>query len=163
MIYERLVTMKDLLASDGAIYVHIEPDIGNLVRLILDEVFGAENLRTEICWKRTSSHGNVSRSFGEIWESIYYYTKSHEDWIWNQQYVPFEQSYIESHFTGLDADGRKWTTSDLVNPGVRPNLTYEYKGYKPHKNGWKISREKMEEYDRQESFIFPESLMGVSD
>jgi adenine-specific DNA-methyltransferase len=160
MIYERLVTMRDLLASDGAIYVHIEPDIGNLVRVILDEVFGADNLRTEICWKRTSSHGNVSRSFGEIWESIYYYTKSHENWIWNQQFVPFEQSYIESHFTGVDADGRKWTTSDLVNPGVRPNLTYEYKGYKPHKNGWKISREKMEEYDRQGKLYFPKELDG---
>jgi adenine-specific DNA-methyltransferase len=114
MLYERLAMMRDLLAPDGSIYVHIEPDIGNLVRVILDERFGSRNLQTEICWKRTSSHGNVSKSFGEIWESIVYYTKSKDERIWNQQFVPFEQSYIESHFTGSDADGRKWTTSDFI-------------------------------------------------
>jgi adenine-specific DNA-methyltransferase len=160
MLYERLAMMRDLLAPDGSIYVHIEPDIGNLVRVILDELFGSGNLQTEICWKRTSSHGNVSKSFGEIWESIFYYTKSKDEWIWNQQFVPFEQSYIESHFTGSDADGRKWTTSDLVNPGYRPNLAYDYKGYKPHKNGWKISREKMEALDRQGRLYFPKEKDG---
>ncbi len=141
--YEAAVLLHELLHENGSIYVHVEPDIGNLVRVVLDEVFGAQSRRTEICWKRTSSHGNVSKSFGEIWESIFFYTKS-EDWIWNQQYVPFDDSYIESHFTGRDPDGRRWTTSDLRNPGYRPNLIYEYKGYKPHKNGWAI-------YERQDS------------
>lgn len=117
-------------------------------------------MKTEICWKRTSSHGNVSRAFGEIWESIFYYGKSEQNWTWNQQYIPFEKSYIESHFTGVDPDGRRWTTSDLVNPGVRPNLAYEYKGYKPHKNGWKISKEKMEELDKQGRLYFPKEEGG---
>lgn len=160
MIYERLLLMKELLSEDGSIFLHVEPDIGNYVRAILDEVFGRENLRTEICWKRTSSHGNVSKNFGEIWESIYYYTKSSETWVWNQQYVPFDQSYIESHFTGKDADGRQWTTSDLRNPGYRPNLHYDYKGYKPHPNGWAVARERMEELDRQGRLYFPKNKSG---
>lgn len=155
MIYERLILMRDLLAEDGSIYVHIEPDVGNLVRVVLDEAFGRDCLRTEIAWKRTSSHGNVSRTYGEIWESIYFYSKSSEKWTWNQQFIPFEKDYIESHFTGVETDGRRYTTSDLVNPGYRPNLCYEYKGYKPHRNGWKISREKMEEFDRQGRLYFP--------
>ena len=156
MLYERLVLMRDLLAEEGSIYVHIEPDVGNLIRVVLDEVFGRDGLRTEIAWKRTSSHGNVSRSYGEIWESIYFYTRSAEKWIWNQQYIPFEQEYIDSHFTGVEPDGRRYTTSDLENPGFRPNLCYEYKGYKPHRNGWKISLEKMKELDRQGQTIFSE-------
>ena len=160
MLYERLILMRDLMADDASIYVHIEPDVGNLIRVVLDEVFGRESLRTEIAWKRTSSHGNVSRSFGEIWESIYFYSKSREKWAWNTQYVPFEPAYIESHFTGVEADGRRFTTSDLVNPDYRPNLVYEYKGYKPHRNGWKISREKMEELDRQDRLYFPEDPEG---
>jgi DNA modification methylase len=155
MIYERLVLMRDLLAEDGSIYVHIEPDVGNYIRLVLDEIFGRDCLRTEIAWKRTSSHGNVSRTYGEIWESIYFYTKSKEKWAWNQQHIPFEKEYIESHFTGYEPDGRRFTTSDLVNPGYRPNLCYEYKGYKPHRNGWKMSLEKMEELDRQGRLYFP--------
>ena len=155
MIYERLILLRDLLAENGSIYVHLEPDVGNYIRPVLDEVFGRECLRTEIAWKRTSSHGNVSRTFGEIWESIYFYSKSSESWTWNQQYIPFDEDYIESHFTGVESDGRRFTTSDLVNPGFRPNLCYEYKGYRPHRNGWKISLEKMEEMDRQGRLYFP--------
>ncbi len=157
--YEAAIVLHELLHENGSIYVHVEPDIGNLVRVILDEIFGAQSRRTEICWKRTSSHGNVSKTFGEIWESIFFYTKS-DDWTWNQQYVPFEESYIESHFTGRDPDGRRWTTSDLVNPGYRPNLSYEYKGYKPHKNGWKFTKERMEELDRQGRLYFPANKDG---
>jgi adenine-specific DNA-methyltransferase len=160
MLYERLILMRDLLASDGSIYVHVEPDVGNFVRVILDEIFGRDCMRTEIVWKRTSSHGNVSRTFGEIWESIYFYSKSKEDWTWNQQYVPFDPDYVESHFTGREADGRRYTTSDLVNPDYRPNLVYEYKGYKPHRNGWKISLEKMRDLDAQSRLYFPSEKTG---
>lgn len=156
MLYERLILMRDLLHAEGSIYVHLEPDVGNLARVILDEVFGRDCLRTEIAWKRTSSHGNVSQNYGEIWESIYFYTKSKDAWTWNQQFVPFDQSYIDSHFSSKDADGRRFTTSDMRNPGVRPNLRYEYKGYKPHPNGWAVSLEKMQELDRQGRLYFPD-------
>ena len=155
MIYERLILMRDLMHEDGSIYLHLEPDVGNLIRVVLDEVFGRDCLRTEIAWKRTSSHGNVSRTYGEIWESIYFYTKSSQRWNWNEQRIPFDKDYIESHFTGREADGRRFTTSDLVNPGYRPNLCYEYKGYPPHRNGWKVSLEKMTEWDKQGRLYFP--------
>jgi adenine-specific DNA-methyltransferase len=112
MMHERLLLIRDLMHDEATLYIHVEPDVGNYIRILLDEIFGSSNLKTEICWKRTSSHGNVSRTFGEIWESIFFYTKSDRNWTWNQQYVPFEQSYIQSHFTGLDPDGRRWTTSD---------------------------------------------------
>jgi adenine-specific DNA-methyltransferase len=160
MLYERLLVIRELLSERGSLYVHIEPDTGNYLRPILDELFGAGCLRTEIAWKRTSSHGNVSRNFGEIWESIFYYTRSPDEWVWNQQHVSFDAKYIESHFTGRDPDGRRWTTSDLVNPGYRPNLCYEYKSYKPHRNGWKISKEKMAELDRQGRLYFPTDPSG---
>lgn len=160
MLYERLILMRDLLAPDGSIYVHLEPDVGNLVRAVLDEVFGADCLRTEIAWKRTSSHGNVSRNFGEIWESIYFYSRTKDRWIWNQQHVPFEQSYIDSHFATKDDNGRHYTTSDLVNPDYRPNLVYDYKGYKPHRNGWKVSLERMKQLDAEGRLYFPEDKDG---
>jgi hypothetical protein len=125
MFYERLLLMKDLLTPDGSIYLHIEPDVGCFIRTILDEIFGRDCLRTEIAWKRTSAHGNVSRSYGEIWESIYYYTRSSEGFTWNQQHVPFDQSYIDSHFSSTDPDGRRFTTSDLVKKKQKLNLAIE--------------------------------------
>ena len=83
-------TIRELLTDRGSLYVHIEPDTGNFLRPILDELFGDGSLRTEIAWKRTSSHGNVSQNFGEIWESIFYYTRSPNERVWNQQYVPYD-------------------------------------------------------------------------
>ena len=159
-LYDAVLFLHELLTENGSIYLHVEPDMGNYFRPILDEVFGESGLRTEIAWKRTSSHGNVSQSFGEIWESIFYYTKSANEWTWNQQYVPFEQEYIDTHFSGRDPNGRRWTTSDLVNPGVRPNLKYEYKGYKPHHNGWKFSRQRMEQLDAEGRLYFPADPNG---
>ena len=46
MIYERLILMRDLMHEDGSIYLHLEPDVGNLIRVVLDEVFGRDCLCT---------------------------------------------------------------------------------------------------------------------
>jgi len=60
MIYERLILMRDLLAEEGSIYVHMGPTINHFVRAALDEVFGRENAQREMIWKRvlSRSHGN---------------------------------------------------------------------------------------------------------
>ena len=55
---------------------------------------------------------------------------------------------------------RRFNTSDLRSPNPRPNLMYEYKGYKPHRNGWAVSIEKMKELDQKGLLIFPSSQDG---
>src|SRR3989339_1288978 len=65
MIYERLSLMRDLLADDGSIYVHCDWRLNSYMRLILDEIFGKENYRNEIVWKRTYSTKAQSISFGK--------------------------------------------------------------------------------------------------
>lgn len=61
MIYERLYLIKDLLAEDGAIYVHCDYRVSSYIKLILDEIFGADNFVNQIVWKRTFSHGDVGQ------------------------------------------------------------------------------------------------------
>ena len=48
----------------------------------------------------------------------------------------------------------------LRNPGIRPNLHYEYKGYKPHPNGWAFTLDKMKEYDAKGLLYFPPDPEG---
>ncbi len=60
MIYERLVLMRDLLAEEGSIYVHMGPAISHFVRATLDEVFGRDRCLREIVWKRVSSRSHGS-------------------------------------------------------------------------------------------------------
>jgi site-specific DNA-methyltransferase (adenine-specific)/adenine-specific DNA-methyltransferase len=50
MIYERLILMRDLLHSEGSIYVHCDWRVNSLIRLALDEIFGRDNQLNEIQW-----------------------------------------------------------------------------------------------------------------
>lgn len=87
MIYERLVLMRDLLAEDGSIYVHCDPRVNSLIRVVLDEVFGnggdndRPGFRNEIAWCYTG--GRVPKvAYGRRHDTIYYYTKS-ANWTYN--------------------------------------------------------------------------------
>nr|HPO07912.1 site-specific DNA-methyltransferase [bacterium] len=162
MIYERLILMRDLLAEDGSIYVHCDYRVSSFIHTILDEIFGNSNFRNELIWKRrvgSSSAVHESNRFGICTDTIIFYSKS-EGTNLNVQYnrdSPEYQEYINSRFTYIDENGRRYQPTSLVNPGYRPNLIYDYKGYKSPPNGWMITKEKMEEWDREGRLHFPEN------
>jgi site-specific DNA-methyltransferase (adenine-specific) len=155
----RLIELRRVLKATGSIYLHCDPTASHYLKILMDAVFGPEHFRNEIIWQRTSSHGNVSTAFGDVTDTILFYAKSDKP-TWHQPYMPYSDKHVETKFTGVDPDGRRYTTSDLRNPGVRPNLHYAYTAsngvtYEPHPNGWAVSREVMEEYDRQGRLYFP--------
>ena len=90
MIIERLTLMRDLLASDGTIYVHCDYRVSAYMRLILDEIFGTNYFLNEIIWCYKSG-GAGDRSFAKKHDTIYVYTKS-DKYIFNQQK---EKSYMK--------------------------------------------------------------------
>lgn len=159
MMAPRLVELRRVLKSTGSIYLHCDPTASHYLKLLMDAVFGAQFFKNEIIWKRTSSHGNVSTAYGDVTDTLLYYARG-EHPVWNQLWVPYTDKHVATKFTGVDSDGRRYTTTDLRNPGYRPNLIYDYRGYKPHPNGWAFSREKMEEYDRQGRLYFPKDKTG---
>src|SRR5438445_10088086 len=59
MIYERLVLMRDLLADDGSIYVHVDSYALHHVKTVMDEVFGRKHFLNDIVWKRTSAKSDA--------------------------------------------------------------------------------------------------------
>ncbi len=164
MMALRLIELRRVLKPTGSIYLHCDPTASHYLKLLLDAVMGPEHFRNEIIWKRTSSHGNVSTAFGDVTDTILYYAKSDRP-TWNQTYLPYSDKHIETKFTGAGEDGRRFTTSDLRHPGIRPNLHYVYKAsngvsYQPHPNGWAVSREVMAQYDREERLYFPTKVGG---
>ena len=87
MIYERLALMRDLLAEDGSIYVHCDPRVNSMIRMVMDEVFGKggdndkAGFRNEISWCYTG--GRVPKvAYGRRHDTIYFYTKS-ANWTYN--------------------------------------------------------------------------------
>lgn len=159
-VYTTVVFLRELLAETGSIYVHCDSGVNSYIRAILDEVLGAQNFRNEITWKRRvgmSSSVHESNRFGICTDTVFFYAAS-DDTSFVPQYnknSPEYQEYIESRFTLVDENGRRFQATSLVNPAPRPNLTYEYKGYKPPRNGWMISKQKMEQWDREGKLYFP--------
>jgi DNA modification methylase len=94
MIYERLVLMRDLLAKDGSIYVHCDWRVNALIRLILEEVFGASNLQEEIIWRRSRSKLKATSSkLLTVNDYIVHYAKNDKNKIYNLIYWPYSDEY----------------------------------------------------------------------
>jgi DNA modification methylase len=108
MIYERLVLMRDLLSEDGSIYVHMGIQVNHFARMILEEVFGKENMVSEIIWAYGSPSGGraAGTKLVKIHEYILHFAKSYNNRIENKIYLPYKDSYINDWFKWKDDDGR---------------------------------------------------------
>ena len=160
MMAPRLIELRRVLKETGSIYLHCDPTASHYLKILMDAVFGPQNFRSNIVWKRTSSHSNASRNYGAVNDGLLFYVKSNTAYTYNIQYVPYSEAYLKSFYRHVDENGRRYRISDLRNPSDRPNLKYEYKGYKPHPNGWAISKEKMEKMDREGRLYYPKSKDG---
>ncbi|MCB9059877.1 MAG: site-specific DNA-methyltransferase [Calditrichae bacterium] len=92
MIYERLVLMYDLLAEDGSIYVHCDWRVNSYIRLVLDEIFGKNNIRNEIIWAFTGPGSPRMSQFNRKHNNIYWYSKNQNHWLFNDHLVRQEHS-----------------------------------------------------------------------
>jgi DNA modification methylase len=121
MMAPRLVELRRVLKSTGSLYLHCDPTASHYLRMLLDAVFGPECFRSEIVWKRTSAHSSAKR-YGPIHDVLLFYAKS-EDFVWNEQFIPYDKSYLDEFYTHVDADGRRWRRSDLTGAGIRHGET----------------------------------------
>jgi site-specific DNA-methyltransferase (adenine-specific)/adenine-specific DNA-methyltransferase len=91
MIFERLRLMKDLLAEDGAIFLHCDWRLTGALRLVLDEVFGSDNFRNELIVHYTAVGLKAkSKKFHQNTENIFYYVKNRDKHIWNEVFEPIK-------------------------------------------------------------------------
>lgn len=74
MMTLRIIEMHRILKATGSIYLHCDPTASHYLKIILDGVFGAENFRSEIIWKRTSAHSSAKR-FGPVHDVLLFYSR----------------------------------------------------------------------------------------
>ena len=162
MIYERLILMRDLLAEDGSVYVHLDYRMLHHVRLAMDEVFGSARFLNQIVWKRTSAHSSAKR-YGPVHDALLFYSRSDTP-TWNQVFQAYEKSYLDSFYTHRDADGRRWRRSDLTGAGVRNGATGEaWRGINVSAKGrhWFTSTAELEKLDALGKIHWPEKHGGM--
>jgi len=160
MMAPRLVELRRVLKPTGSIYLHCDPTASHYLKMLMDAVLGPVYFRNEITWKRTHAHGDSRRRFANISDTILFYSKT-DDCVFNRQLTPYSQEYKDKYYRHTDPDGRRYQLVSLRSPHPRPNLTYDYKGYKPHPNGWAVSREKMEQLDAEGRLYFPQHRDGA--
>jgi site-specific DNA-methyltransferase (adenine-specific) len=117
MMAPRLVELQRVLKSGGSIYLHCDPSASHYLKMLLDAVFGPENFRNEIVWRRTGAHG-PRRSFGPIHDTLLFYSKSSE-YFFQVVKRPYMQGHVDSRYTLEEETGRyKFTSGGNVLTGA---------------------------------------------
>lgn len=157
MMAARLIELHRVLKPTGSLYLHCDPTASHYLKLLLDGVFGANNYRTEISWRRQSAHNDAAQGrqqFGNVRDIIYFYTKSSE-WTWNWLYTPYDEKYVKSFYRHIEeGTGRRFRLSDITAPGgadpAKRNPHYEFLGVTRY---WRYSKERMRELYEQGRII----------
>jgi site-specific DNA-methyltransferase (adenine-specific) len=141
MMAARLVELRRVLKPTGSLWLHCDPTASHYLKLVLDTIFGAENFRNEISWKRTSAHSD-SKTLGNAHDILLFYAKTNE-FIWNKQYQAYSEDYIKSHYRYVDREGRRFRTDNLTATSLSGGgYTYEWNGVTKI---WRCPKEKMQE------------------
>ena len=144
-MYENLMAMKSVMSEEASIYVHLDYHIGHYVKILMDEIFGEDNFRNEIIWKRATAHSDAE-FYGNNFDCIFFYTKSQSGYTFNTTYQDYEESYL-ARFSNTDSDGRKWDSGNLTAKGLQGGgYDYEYKGCR---SLWRMPLEKMQRLDEE--------------
>ena len=143
---DRLEQLHRLLRPTGSIYLHCDPTASHGLKLLMDSIFGRENFRNEIQWKRYGAHNDVgqgSRHFGRVHDKLLFYGKSAKS-TWDQVFVPLDPQYVKSTYRHVDPEtGRQFTTTPMTGPGgvAKGNPVYEWNG---HTRSWRYSKTTMQ-------------------
>ena len=158
MMAPRLIELHRALKVTGSIYLHCDPTASHYLKMLMDAVFGTQQFRNEIVWKRKAGRGETNMAafrFGVTCDTLLFFAKA-KGALFKRQYRTSNPDYIKTKFTYTDDKGRRYRLDNITSPSYRPNLIYEYKGHKPPANGWAVSEERMEEMEREGRLYIPD-------
>ncbi len=114
MITPRLILMRELLADTGTICIHIGMQVSHYVKIILDEIFGKNNFNTEVSWSYGTPSGGraAGNKIVKSHEYLIWYAKNYGKHIYNKEYLPYSEKYINDRFTEIDEYGRRYRTRE---------------------------------------------------
>ena len=148
----RLEAIRRVMADDGSIYVHIDVKMEHHVRLLMDEVFGPRNFRNSITRIKCNPKNFNRYSYGNIKDTILFYSVSHHRIRWHPQEEPLTDEDAIARYPLVDERGRRYTTTPLHAPGTTRNgpTGGAWRGMPPPAGRhWRYAPEKLDELDAQ--------------
>jgi site-specific DNA-methyltransferase (adenine-specific) len=161
MMAVRLLELHRVLKPTGSLYLHCDPTSSHYLKIVLDAIFGIQNFKTEISWRRSSAHSDAKqgrRQYGNVRDTVFYYTKSNE-YIWNLLFTPYEKSYINKNYRHIEeSTGRIFRLDNLTAAKPGGDVSYEFMGTKPYKGRyWAYSKENLQKFFEQGRIYFPKN------
>lgn len=126
---QRIIEMKRVLKDDGSFYLHCDSTASHYLKVVCDRVFGKNNFKNEIIWKRTFAHSLSSKHYSKVSDRILYYATKKA--TWNPQYLEHDKKYIKKNYRHKDSRGvfRKILLSGGKAGGAE--AYEEWRGVKP--------------------------------
>lgn len=153
---ERLLVARRLLKNDGVIFIAIDDNEQAALKLLCDQLFGEENFLASIIWQHSIQPKGYSRTFSVHHNYILCYQKTAQ-FVLNSLPRTDEDNKA---YANPDNDPRgRWRSGDVRNALYRPNLIYDIISpsgnvIKPCANGWRWSKETVEEKIKSGEIIF---------
>ena len=148
MMAIRIVEMHRILKPTGALYLHCDPSASHYLKIILDAIFGSDNFRNEIVWKRRLDTHNLSTShMGRNHDIVFYYGKSPQA-SYRIQYTPYASDYIKSAYKHEDAKGLYRLLPCTNESGG--NKPYSFRGIT---RAWRFSEENMKQMYKSDLLV----------
>ena len=111
---ERLAELRRVLKPNGTIYLHCDPTASHYLKVLMDDVFGAERFRNEVVWRRTKGRSDAL-GWGAVHDCLLMYAG--EGKTWNPQYLAHTDEHVSKEYKHTDERGR-WMTDNLTAPGL---------------------------------------------
>lgn len=150
-IRERLVLIKMLLSDKGTLYFHIDCKVGHYIKIILDEIFGADNFINDITRIKSNPKNFSRKAYGNEKDVIYVYSKKPRKNIFNNILIPLTKEEIKKNFPKIDNKGRYYTTVPCHAPGEtkKGDTGKKWKGTMPPKGRhWRYNPKELDNLDR---------------
>ena len=144
-----------VLNKNGSLYIHCDWHASHYLKVELDKIFGYDNFRNEIVWRRHNSHNDTkqgAKMFGRVHDVILFYSKT-KDYTWNPIYEPYPQEYMDKYYKHVEPEtGRIYAKGDLSGPGGRSkgNPIYSFKGVTRY---WRFSKKNMKKLEKEGRII----------
>ena len=143
ILEDRLWLAKDILTDAGSIYVKCDYNGNMFVRMLMNEIFGPDKFRSEITWKRFTGTKIQRQHLAIVTDTIYCYTKT-DKYIYEQQYKPYKEEYINNFFKFEDENG-KYCIRNFYSEGDGPPRVFFGKSISPPTgHHWRYKQENID-------------------
>jgi len=160
MIYERLILIRDLMHSEGSIFIHCDWRLSGYMRTVMDEIFGRAGFANEIIWQKTRVSKAQSKSFGNIHDSIFWFGKG-PNFEFTPQYIAHSEDYQDSHYNLVEEKTRqRYGLWDFTQSGQGEARKFGKKILEPPPGKhWIWSQERIDEGLADNRIVFTSSGM----